>query len=161
VQCFERAVTLDPEYALACAGLADAHTMLGLYGFERPEGTMPQAKGAATRAVALDPSLAEPHCALAMVCLLYDWEWSKAESEFVCALSLNPRYIQALDWYGLFYLQWFAGRFEQGVLHAKKAVESDPLSSYANAILACAYGQAGMGGEGVSAGQTAVEFEAT
>jgi len=161
VQCFERAVTLDPEYALAWAGLADAHTMLGLYGFERPEATMPQAKEAATRAVAFDPSLAEAHCALAMVCLLYDWEWPQAESEFVCALALNPRYIQALDWYGLVYLQWFAGRFEHGVLHAKKAVESDPLSSYANAILACTYGQAGMSGEGVSAGQTAVELEAT
>jgi serine/threonine protein kinase/Tfp pilus assembly protein PilF len=161
MQCFERAVSLDPEYSLAWAGLADANTMLGLYGFERPEATMPKAKEAATRAVALDPSLAEAHCALAMVCLLYDWEWPKAESEFVCALALNPRYIQALDWYGLVYLQWFAGRFEQGVLHAKKAVESDPLSSYANAILACTYGQAGMGGEGMSAGQTAVELEAT
>lgn len=65
-----------------------------------------------------------------------------------------------VDWYGLAYLQWFAGRFEHGILHAKKAVESDPLSSYAKAILACTYGQAGMGGEGVSAGQTAVELEA-
>jgi serine/threonine protein kinase/tetratricopeptide (TPR) repeat protein len=161
VQCFERAVTLDSGYALAWAGLADAHTMLGLFGIERPEETMPQAKDAATRAVALDPSLAEAHCALAMVCLLHEWDWPKAESEFICALALNPRYLQALAWYGLVYSQWFAGRFEQGILHAKKAVESDPLSSYANAILACTYGQAGMSSEGVSAGQTAVELEAT
>jgi serine/threonine protein kinase len=161
VQCFERAVTLDSEYALAWSGLADAHSMLGLFGFERPEATMPQAKEAAVRAVALDPSLAEAHCALAMVCLLYDWEWAKAESEFVCALALNPKYLQALAWYGLVYSQWFAGRFEQGILHAKKAVESDPLSSYANAILACTYGQAGLSGEGVLAGQAAMELETT
>jgi serine/threonine protein kinase/tetratricopeptide (TPR) repeat protein len=161
VQCFARAVTLDSEYALAWAGLADAHSMLGLFGFERPEATMPQAKEAATRAVALDSSLAEAHCALAMVYLLYDWEWTKAESEFVCALALNPKYLQALAWYGLVYSQWFAGRFEQGILNAKKAVESDPLSSYANAILACTYGQAGMSQEGVLAGQAAVDLEAT
>jgi serine/threonine protein kinase/tetratricopeptide (TPR) repeat protein len=161
VECFDQAVTLDSEYALAWAGLADARTMLGFYGFVSPEATMPQAKNAATRAVALDPSLAEAHCALAMVCLLYDWEWSKAESEFVRALALNPLCIQALDWYGLVYLQWVAGRFEQGVLPAKKAVDSDPLSSYANAILACTYGQAGMSNEGVAAGQKAVELEAT
>jgi hypothetical protein len=96
-----------------------------------------------------------------MVCLLYDWKWPKAESEFVCALALNPRIHLSVGLDGLVYLQWFAGRFEHGILHAKKAVESDPLSSYANAILACTYGQAGMGGEGVSAGQTAVELEAT
>jgi serine/threonine protein kinase/Tfp pilus assembly protein PilF len=158
-QCFERAVALDPEYPLAWAGLADARTMLGFYGFERPEATMPQAKEAATRAVALDASLAEAHCALACVYLLYDWKWSEAEHEFVCALVLNPRYTQALDWYGLFYLQWVAGRFEEGVLHAKRAVEHDPLSSYANAILALTYSHAGMGSEAVSAAQAAVELE--
>ena len=158
-QCFERAVAIDPEYPLAWAGLADARTMLGFYGFERPEATMPQAKEAATRAVALDPSLAEAHCALACICLLYDWDWSKAEQEFVCALTLNPRYIQALDWYGLFYLQWVAGRFEEGIIHAKEAVKYDPLSPYANAILALTYSHAGRGAESVSAGQTAVELE--
>jgi serine/threonine protein kinase/Tfp pilus assembly protein PilF len=158
-QCFERAVALDSEYALAWAGLADSRTMLGFYGFERPEATMPQAKEAATRAVALDPSLAEAHCALACVCLLYDWKWSEAEHEFVHALALNPRYIQALDWYGLFYLQWVAGRFEEGILHAKRAVGYDPLSAYANAILSLTYSHAGMGGEAVSAAQAAVELE--
>jgi tetratricopeptide (TPR) repeat protein len=133
--------------------------MLGFYGFERPKATMPQAKEAATRAVALDPSLAEAHSALAGVCLLYDWNRSKAEQEFVCALTLNPRYIQALAWYGLVYLQWVAGRFEEGVLHAKRAVEYDPLSPYANAMLAMTYIHAGMGVEAVSAAQAAVELE--
>ena len=161
VQCFEQAVTLDSEYALAWAGLADARTMLGFYGFERPEATMPQAKEAATRAVALGPSLAEAHCALACVSLFYDWEWPNAEREFLSALALNPRYIQALDWYGLCYLQWVAGRFEEGLLHAKKAVEYDPLSTYANAILSATYGLAGRGGEGVLAGQAAIELEAS
>src|SRR5215472_13096475 len=58
-KCFERAVGLDPQYALAWSGLADARNMLGLNGFDRPEAIMPQAKEAATRAVTLGPMLAE------------------------------------------------------------------------------------------------------
>jgi len=64
-QCFERAVVLDSHYALAWSGLADARNMVGLYGFERPDATMPQAMEAAFRAVALDSTLAEAHCSLA------------------------------------------------------------------------------------------------
>ena len=71
-QCFERAVVLDSHYALAWSGLADARNMVGLYGFERPDATMPQAMEAAFRAVALDSTLAEAHCSLACVRLLYD-----------------------------------------------------------------------------------------
>jgi serine/threonine protein kinase/tetratricopeptide (TPR) repeat protein len=158
-QCFERAVALDPEYALAWAGLADARDMLGLWGFERPEATIPHAKEAATRAVALNPSLAEAHCALACVHLLNDWEWPKAEREFLRALELNPRYLQALGWYALFYLQWIAGRFEEGVTLAKRAVEYDPLSGYAHAMLALTHGLAGRGNEAVRAAHAAVELE--
>jgi serine/threonine-protein kinase len=160
-QCFERAVALDPEYALAWAGLADARTVLGLYGLARPEETMPRAKEAATRAVALDPSLAEAHNALAYIHLLYDWEWSEGEREFIRALELNPRYIQALCWHGLIYNQSIAGRFEEGISEAKKAVEYDPLSSYAHGILAFTYGLSGRGKEAVRAANAAVELEET
>jgi serine/threonine protein kinase/Tfp pilus assembly protein PilF len=158
-QCFERAVALDSEYALAWAGLADARDMIGLYGFERPESTMPQAKEAATRAVALDPSLAEAHCALACVHLLHDWVWPKAEREFLRALELNPRYLQALGWYALFYVQWIARRFEEGITLTKKAVEYDPLSSYAHSMLAFTYAHAGRSDEAVRAATAAVELE--
>jgi serine/threonine protein kinase/Tfp pilus assembly protein PilF len=158
-QCFERAVTLDPQYALAWAGLADARSMFCLSGFGRPKETLPQAKEAAARAVALDPSLAEAHNALACVYLMHDWEWSKAEREFIRALELNPRYIQALDWYALFYLQWIAGRLEEGVSIARRAVEYDPLSGYAQAVLAHTSGMAGKGEEAVRAANAAVEIE--
>jgi tetratricopeptide (TPR) repeat protein len=135
--------------------------MLGLYGFVRPEETMPQAKEAATRAVALDPSLAEAHNALASIHALHDWEWFKSEREFVRALELNPQYIQALAWYAFFYNQLTAGRFEEGISIAKKAVEYDPLSGYAHAILALTYAVSGRGDEAVRAANAAVEVEET
>jgi TolB-like protein len=158
LQCFERAVALDPQYALAWSGLADARILLGYQGFERPEATIPQAKEAALRAVALDPVLAEGHCSLATIYLLYDWEWSKAEEEFLRAMGLNPRYVQNLVWYALFYLVSARGRFDEGIAIAKKAVEIDPLSGYAHTILSFIYGGCGRTDEAVRAANTAVEL---
>ena len=158
--CFERAVALDSEYALAWAGLADSYTVLGYYGLARPEVSMPKGTEAARRAVALDPSLAEAHNALAMCCLLHDWDLAAAEREFLCALNLNPRYIQTRCWYALFYLQVAAGRATEGIEHATLAVESDPLSGYANAILGLTYSIAGRYTEAVEICERAVELDA-
>jgi serine/threonine protein kinase/tetratricopeptide (TPR) repeat protein len=157
-ECFERAVALAPDYASAWAGHADALNMLALYGFGRPEVTVPKGMEAARRAVTLDPSLAEAHCALACA-HLFAWEWSEAEREFLQALELNPRYLQALAWYSLFYLLWVMGRFEESLNQAKKAVECDPLSGYANGMLAFSYAHGGKGAEAVAAATVAVKLE--
>jgi adenylate cyclase len=136
LECFQRAVALDSAYALAWAGLADSYTALGYYGLARPERCMPKGMEAARRAVILGPSLAEAHAALAMACLMGAWEKAEAELEFLRALELNPRYIQARVWYALFYLQFSEGRLEEGVAQARLALQSDPLSAYFN----CAFG---------------------
>jgi adenylate cyclase len=159
VKCFERAVALDPNYAIAWAGLADAHTVLGYYGLVPPAASMPKGTEAARRAVALDPSLAEAHNALAMCCLLHDWDLAAAEREFLYALKLNPRYVQAHCWYSLFYLQLAVGRAKEGVEHARLAVESDPLSGYANSMLGMTYSAAGRYTEAVEASERAVELD--
>ena len=159
VQCFERAVALDSEYALAWAGLADARNMLGLYGFEPPGKIIQPAKEAATRAVAINPSLAEAHCALGSVRLLCDWDLEKSEQEYLRARELNPRYLQNLAWYALFYLVWARGRFDEGIAVTTEAVKIDPLSGYANAIVSFSYGHAGRGAEAVRAANTALALE--
>jgi tetratricopeptide (TPR) repeat protein len=120
---------------------------------------MPKATEAARRAVALDPSLAEGHNALACACLLYTWDNAEAEREFLCALELAPRYTQARSWYGFFYLGGAVGRWDEGLHHAKLAVESDPLSGYANAVLGCSYNLAGRYAEAVTASERAVEID--
>ena len=159
VICFERAVALDPQYALAWSGLADARNMLGLYGIEPPQATTPQAKEAAARAVALDPFLAEAHCSLACSYQVYDWKWAEAEREFLRALELNPRYLQNLDWYAWFCLVCSQGRFDEGIAFARKAVEYDPLSAYAHAVVAFTCGYAGRTTEAVEAAKSATELE--
>ena len=159
VECFEKAVALDPEYALACAGLADSYTVLGYYGVECPEACVPRGLEAARRAVTLDPSLAEAHTALAMASLMGDWNKAEAESEFLRALELNPRYIQARDWYALFYLQLSVGRLEEGVAQAGQALDCDPLSSYANTIFGFTCCIAGRYAEGLQACERGVELD--
>jgi TolB-like protein len=158
-KCFERAVALDPQYALGWSGLADARSVSTMYGYERPRAALAQAKEAATRAIALDPMLAEAHCSLACIYLWNDWEWAKAEEEFLCALELNPRYLQNLDWYAWLYLVNVQGRFEEGIAFAKQAVEYDPLSAYAHAILAIIYGVAGRTSEAVRSAKSATELQ--
>ena len=159
LQCFERATGLDADYPLAWSGIADARNMIGLYGFERPEATLPQSKQAADRAVALDPMLAETHCSLACVNFLYDWDLAKAERGFERARELNPRYVQNLAWYALFYLVWARGRFDEAIEVAKAAVDVDPLSGYAHAMLGFCYNHAGRGPEGVQAAKSPLSWK--
>lgn len=158
-ECFEREVALDPDYALAWAGLADSYTVLGYYGHACPEANMPKAVEAARSAVAIAPSLAEAHNALAMASLMGTWDRVKAEREFMRAIELNPRCTQARDWYALFYLQFSEGRFMEGMAQAKLALVSDPLSSYAHAVYSMTCGLAGKHVEAVQASRRAVELD--
>jgi TolB-like protein/Tfp pilus assembly protein PilF len=139
VEYFKKAVTLDPKYGLAWSGLADAYNMVAFYGLARPEACLPPAKEAAQRAIALDPLLAEAHTSLAMSHLFCDWDRSSAEREFLRSLELKPRNSLARIWYGMFFLHWVAGRFEEGLAQTKEAVQIDPLSAYARAMQAFAY----------------------
>jgi adenylate cyclase len=159
LECFKQAVALDNEYALAWAGLADSYTTLGYSGFAHPAASMPNGIEAARRAVMLDPSLAEAHSALAMACLMGMWDKAKAEQEFLCALELSPRNIQARDWYALYYLQLSEGRVEEGVTQARLALESDPLSAYANTLFGFTCCVAGRYAEGLQACERAVELD--
>ena len=136
LECLKESVALDGKYAHAWAGVADAHTLLGYYGFVKGAKSKPLALQAARRAIELDASSAEGHNALACAALLYEWDFATAEKEFLLALEANPNYVQARCWYALFYLQWVSGRIDDGLTQARLALESDPLSGYATGILA-------------------------
>ena len=84
----------------------------------------------------LDPNLAEAHSALACATLLFERDYAIVEREFTRALELNPNYPQARAWYGLFFLQWVAGRNEEAATQVARLYEVDPLLGYANVILA-------------------------
>lgn len=88
------------------------------------------------------------------------WDKAQAEREFLQAIKLNPSYIQAHDWYGLFYLQFAEGRLDEGAEEAKLAVVSDPFSCYAHAIYGMTCAIAGREAEGIQMSRRAVELDA-
>ena len=124
----QRILTVDPDYALAYAGLADA------YPFTTP-GTWQErnakAREAAVKAVSLDDSLAEAHTALAQVLAWYDWRFADAERELRRAVELNPNYADAHYWYG--HLLYRLGRWEEASVEFRRALELEPLSLIYNA----------------------------
>ena len=159
IECFTEAVSLDNEYAQAWAGLADGYTTSGYSGLGLAVEVMPRALEAARRALHLEPDLAEAHSALACAALLYDLDFDLAEREFQRALELNPNYLQARAWYGLFFLQWIAGREQEARDDLLRLLEVDPFSAYANVILAFSEVSSGRLSDAVEHGRKGVELD--
>src|SRR6266567_2201346 len=90
IEYFNQAIEIDPNFALAYAGLSDCYVVPANH--LPPREAMPKAKAAAMRALGLDETLAEAHTSLGRVLAAYDWDWANAEKEFKRALELNPRY---------------------------------------------------------------------
>ena len=125
-----QATQLDPSYALAYSGLADAYCSLGVIGDVAAAEVFPVARAAAEKALMLDASLAEAHTSLAYVKFSYNWDFSGAEAEFQRAIALNPNYATAHQWYGQFLR--LMGREEEAILEGQKSLDLDPLSLIIN-----------------------------
>jgi len=105
---YEEAIHLDPEYAMAHAGVADSYVMLACRGMVPAKETFRKAKTAARKAIDLDGSLGIAHASLAHV-RLHDWDWEGLEKDFRRAIELDPSHAIAYYWFGEF-LMSMAGR---------------------------------------------------
>ena len=123
---FNQAIEADVGYAPAYSGLADCYTTLGYLSYLDPLDAFTRARDAATKALELDPSLAEAHASLAYYNLYHAWNWAQAENEFKKAIELNPNYAIAHDWYSYYLVAM--GRFDDAWKEATRAHELDPLS---------------------------------
>ena len=129
---YEQAIELDPNYALAYAGLADAYRTLPLaHGTPSKEG-MPRARAAAEKALELDPNLAEAHVVLGWVGFMFDWDSAAAERHLKRAIEIAPNYSDAHRTYA--HLLSNAGRHDEAVAEGKRARELDPLSLITGAL---------------------------
>lgn len=126
VEHFKRAIELDPAYAHAYAGLADAFLFLGADNVPRQKELLSNGRAALLKALELDETLAEAHASLGLLAMLFDWKWAEAEREFKRALELDPNYATAHQWYGEFLVDM--GRSDQAIAEIKKAQALDPLS---------------------------------
>jgi TolB-like protein/DNA-binding winged helix-turn-helix (wHTH) protein len=130
LEYYQKAIAKEPSYALAHAGLADAYIVVwGGDGFSLEEAS-PKVNKAAIEALALDPSLAEPHASLAFIKLFNDWDWSGAEAEFKQSLALNPNLASAHLWYSHYLL--FMQRLNEAVNECELAGDLDPFDFFTN-----------------------------
>ncbi len=136
-RCFEAAVKLDPTFARAWAGVADAYTLLPPYCGTSPGIAWPRAKSAANQAISLDPRLPDAHTSLAYGTMLYEWDWVRSEQSFRRAIDADPSYQIAHHWYADFLAG--RGRFEEALAAMLRARELDPLSRITGVELAWVY----------------------
>jgi serine/threonine protein kinase len=127
---FERAVELDPTYALAYAGLGDAFGAMAYYGYIAPAEGFPRAAAAARRAIDLDRDVADAHVTLGIERLFWAWDAVAAERELQTAVRLNPKLALAHSVLGL--IVSVVGRHEEALQHVLYARELDPLSLFIN-----------------------------
>ncbi|HUJ94149.1 MAG TPA: winged helix-turn-helix domain-containing protein [Terriglobales bacterium] len=135
---FQRAISLDPNYAPAYAALARAYTLASVPGMLPAHESMPKAREAALRAIALDDSLAEGHTVLAFVKAQYEYDKPGAEREYLRALELNPNNGYAHLFYSNSYLS-LVGRHDEATAEMKRAIELDPFSAPIQSFLIRTY----------------------
>ncbi len=129
IALFHKAVALDPGYALAHAGLADAYNILTGFGEGPDEELFKKAEDAAAKALSIDGRLAEAHTALAYA-RAGRWDWAGAERQYAKAMELNPDYAPAQQWFASYLVAM--GRFDEALRRMKTARQLDPLSLIIN-----------------------------
>jgi TolB-like protein/Tfp pilus assembly protein PilF len=158
IEYFQRAIALDPGYALAYAGLADVHGALPIC-CDYPSGpSSAAAKDAANKAIAIDSELAVAHEALGKEVFFFEWDWRRAEDEFQRALRLDPSNADAHKVYA--HLLSNTGRHSEALHEADEALQLDPLSLMSNTLRAQFLLQGGRVDAAIAANKRALEIDA-
>ena len=126
IEYFGQAIMRDQDYGLAYAGLADCYLLLNVYNVTSADDSYPKAEAAAHRALSINSNLAEAHTSLGFVTYRYHLKWADAEQHFRKAISLNPSYATAHQWYASYLAA--SGRLNEAVTEAKTAHELEPFS---------------------------------
>ena len=119
----ERAVELDPSFALGYCVLADTLSVLGDYGQLPPADVLPLAKQAALRAVSLNSEIADSHVSFAFTTFTNDFDWSAAQRSYARALEIDPYHSLAHQWYSTLLVR--LDRPEDCLRHAREAIRLD------------------------------------
>ena len=140
---FSEAITIDPGFAPAYAGLADCYAQMGSIRVAtmKPLDALAKAKPLLQRAMQLDDTLVEAHCTMALLKIWYELDWKGADQQFKLALSLDPNNITTLLWRSLYLSA--TGRNDEAIASVQRALECEPLSPVVNTYLGVARNFAG------------------
>jgi serine/threonine-protein kinase len=157
IKYFRQAIAVDPGYAAAYAGLAEAYRALAITSDRRPAEVLPVGKAAALKAIELDPNHEPAFASLCFIQIWWDWDWQGAEHSCRQSLALDPNSADGHRAYAI--LLSDLGRHEQALAMARRAVELDPLSLITRAIEGHVLLYAGKGGEALDRLRAALELE--
>jgi serine/threonine protein kinase/tetratricopeptide (TPR) repeat protein len=157
VSYYQRAIDLDPGYARAWVGLAEAHSHQADWGYVLVEDGYPKALAEAERALALDANLAEAHAAVGWIKTTFQWDWAGADAAYKQALALGPGNFEVL--YGAAVLALDLGRRQEALALCLRAEELDPLNTQIYIDLARAHYWSGRLPEATAAVTKALEID--
>src|ERR1039458_7058990 len=125
LEYFLQAVTQDPNYAHAYAGIADSYLVVGAHESMAPAEAFPKARAAAGMALHIDDALAEAHTSLGWIKAFVDWDWPGSDREFRRAIALQPQYPTAHHWYSHYLAA--VGQLDDSLAEIRKAHQLDPF----------------------------------
>jgi eukaryotic-like serine/threonine-protein kinase len=157
VDYYEQAIELDPGYAPAWVGLAEARSRQADWAYLPVKENYRKARAAVEQALKLDANLAEAHSTMGWVKMVYDWDWAGADASYQRALDLEPGNATAV--YGAGTLAIALGRSKEAAALNRLAAELDPLNTQTHVNLGAAAYYAGRHEEAVAALRKALELE--
>ncbi len=131
IQFLTQATALDPNYALAYVGLADAYRTSSAVDMT-PALVIPKAIEAAEKAVQLDDASSTAHTQLGVLAIWYDWDAAAAEQHFLRALELDPENAEAHLFLG--HLRSNQGRHQEAMRSVERALALEPFNPRFNAL---------------------------
>jgi TolB-like protein/Tfp pilus assembly protein PilF len=133
VEAFEQAIALQPDYAIAHVGLADAYILSATYADVPASEAMAMARREVQTALMLDERLPEAHAWLGIILSEHDWDWAGAEQRFRRAIDLDPNFAYGHKVYAE-YLS-YVGRFDTAIAEARLARQMDPVSIVTSSLV--------------------------
>jgi TolB-like protein/Tfp pilus assembly protein PilF len=158
IEHYQRAIEIDPEYALAYGGIADSHNIQGFMCNAAPRDAFPRARASARRALELNPGLVEAKASLGYVTHYLDWDFAKAEAEYRAAISERGDYATVHLY--LSNVLTSAGRFEEALEEQRRALELEPLALIFNAAVGWTLYHAGRFEESVAQLRRTLDLDA-
>jgi len=134
---FERALELDPDFALAYTGLADVWGWRAHWGLLPPSEVSPRLGGLTRKVLQLDPDHARTQATLGKTRLYVEHDWEGAEAAFDRALELGPNDTD-IHWENAVFL-CAMGRAEEALAKARRGIEHDPLNSFGELVEGLAF----------------------
>lgn len=128
IESFEKAIEIEPVWAAPYAGLAEVGTYMNQISFGTESDRIRMIYENLTKALELDPNSAEAHHSNAVTAAWIEFDWKKAEKEFLKAIELNPSYARSHSFYG--HLLMILRRTDVALYEGKLSVELDPEDSF-------------------------------